>query len=97
MVGIALRMVPGAVEWRPLPYVPYPLAVRLCYNSGHRGTCREELPCVRRSPGSGIARVPCGTGRGSVRARGIGSFRVAWGVRTALLSRLLAEAGISPV
>ena len=67
--------------------IPYPVARRMCYNATRRGTSREAVRTAASSrAGERRFRVPA-----------VAVFRVAGGGRFALLSRVLAKAGISPV
>ena len=82
--------------------LPYPLGRGMCYKLARRGTSREALPFVRATRTDRACAVFPGAGKltgsgGPARCARGGCFRVARGVRSALLSRVLAEAGISPV
>ena len=72
--------------------IPYPLAYGMCYNATRRGASREAV------------RTAASSRAGERRFRVLAAadfrvvvFRVAGGGRFALLSRVLAKAGISPV
>src|SRR5215813_11322505 len=74
----------------------YPVAGRMCYNPSRRGTSCEASPRARAGCAERAETLVSG-GFGCGGRRGDGCFRVARGVRSALLSRVLAKAGVAPL